>query len=84
VDKDFDALLVDVKVPNSPLDIYLDETMESKVDKFLYNGDDRNILKVYVAGKKILDNQQVTVLPASPNEQENNASRYYKQVKVAE
>ncbi|KAG0719322.1 Guanine deaminase [Chionoecetes opilio] len=40
--KEFDAILVDV-----------DDTMEDKIHKFLYNGDDRNMVAVYVAGRRV-------------------------------
>ena len=63
IDKEFDAILVDVKAPGSPLDIFSQDTMELKVEKFLFNGDDRNILKVYVAGKKVVDNTVMSVIP---------------------
>ena len=56
IDKAFDALLIDVAPTNgSPLDIFQRDTIENKVKKFLFNGDDRNINRVYVAGKKIVD-----------------------------
>lgn len=60
VGKDFDALLVDVGV--QPLDVFpvpkeqgSDAAHEllKLVQKFVYVGDDRNILKVFVAGKQV-------------------------------
>lgn len=60
VGKDFDALLVDVGV--EPLDVFplpteqgTDSVQEllKLVQKFVYVGDDRNILQVYVAGKQV-------------------------------
>lgn len=53
VGKEFDAILVDVKAPDSPLDIYDQDSMEDKIQKFLYNGDDRNMVEVYVAGRTV-------------------------------
>lgn len=63
VGKDFDALLVDVDV--EPVDVFQisPESGSDSVDsvrdllklvqKFVYVGDDRNILKVFVAGKQV-------------------------------
>lgn len=63
VGKDFDALLVDIGV--KPLDVFplpqecgsdsVDPEQEllKLVQKFVYNGDDRNILKVFVAGRQV-------------------------------
>jgi len=53
VDKQFDALLIDVNVSNSPVDVYPQDSAETKVTRFLYAGDDRNISAVYVAGRKL-------------------------------
>ncbi|KAL7633762.1 UNVERIFIED_CONTAM: hypothetical protein RMT77_015716 [Armadillidium vulgare] len=55
IDKEFDALLIDVSTPGSPIDIFTKDTIEDKIHKFLLLGDDRNISRVYVAGKKVLD-----------------------------
>ncbi|ALC45520.1 DhpD [Drosophila busckii] len=50
VGKDFDALLVDVSVMEMPhRKLSVDELLE----KFIYTGDDRNIIGVYVAGKRV-------------------------------
>ncbi|XP_066567262.1 guanine deaminase [Amia ocellicauda] len=54
VGKDFDAVLVNPSVPDSPFDVFEDETEEIILEKFLNLGDDRNILKVYVAGKRVV------------------------------
>lgn len=62
VGKDFDGLLVDISV--DPLEVFdislnLNGSNEQKsrlkkmIQKFLYAGDDRNILKVFVAGKEV-------------------------------
>lgn len=60
--KDFDGLLVDVSAgPLEVFDIPLvpdvnvkqQSRLEKMIQKFLYVGDDRNILKVYVAGKQV-------------------------------
>lgn len=55
IDKEFDALLIDVSAPGSAIDIFSKDTVEDKVQKFIYTGDDRNIARVYVAGHRILD-----------------------------
>ncbi|KAG7170881.1 Guanine deaminase-like 1 [Homarus americanus] len=55
IDKEFDALLIDVSAPGSAVDIFSKDTIEDKIQKFLYTGDDRNIARVYVAGHRILD-----------------------------
>lgn len=53
VGKDFDALLIDVEVPDSPFDCFDADDSKDAVQKFLYLGDDRNIRQVYVAGKLV-------------------------------
>lgn len=50
VGKDFDALLVDVSILEKPPRSL---TVNELVEKFIYTGDDRNILSVFVAGKKV-------------------------------
>ncbi|KAK3882711.1 hypothetical protein Pcinc_012917 [Petrolisthes cinctipes] len=55
IDKEFDALLIDVTAPGSAIDIFSKDTIEDKIQKFIYTGDDRNIARVYVAGHRILD-----------------------------
>ncbi|XP_022106133.1 guanine deaminase-like isoform X2 [Acanthaster planci] len=57
VGKDFDAILVNPTVANSPFDVFHStycDTIEDVVQKFLYLGDDRNIQEVYVAGKRVI------------------------------
>ncbi|XP_060697744.1 guanine deaminase [Hemiscyllium ocellatum] len=54
VGKDFDAILVNTNVPNSPFDVFTDDTQEDIFQKFLNLGDDRNMVEVYVAGKKVV------------------------------
>lgn len=53
VGKEFDAILVDVEAPDSPLDIFDKDSIEDKIQRFLYNGDDRNMVEVYVAGRRV-------------------------------
>lgn len=62
VGKDFDALLIDVSV--TPLDLfdvppikkmtgYSNTDLDELIQKFVYAGDDRNIQKVFIAGKQV-------------------------------
>ncbi|XP_078070147.1 guanine deaminase [Mustelus asterias] len=53
VGKDFDAVLVKTNVPNSPFEVFPDDSQQDIFEKFLYLGDDRNMVEVYVAGKKV-------------------------------
>lgn len=63
VGKDFDAILVDASVepidyfeiPKTPVTdaIKSQGHVEKILQKFLYSGDDRNIVKVFVAGKQV-------------------------------
>jgi len=55
VGKQFDALLVDTKAPTPPVfDIFDQDELDDVIMKFLYLGDDRNILKRFVAGREIV------------------------------
>lgn len=54
VGKNFDALIVDPYVSDSPVDIFSVDTMEQIFEKFIFNGDDRNISEVYVQGRKVV------------------------------
>lgn len=62
VGKDFDGLLIDVSM--KPLDLFdipcipdknakQQTRLEKMLQKFLYAGDDRNILKVFISGKQV-------------------------------
>lgn len=62
VGKDFDGLLVDISIdplevfniPSNPnKNVKQQPRLEKMIQKFLYAGDDRNILKVFVAGKEV-------------------------------
>jgi len=53
VGKEFDALVVNVLVDNSPFDLFGDNTASELLQRFLHCGDDRNIAEIYVAGRKI-------------------------------
>lgn len=65
--KEFDALVVNLKATpgsnsnsslqqitgESTVDIFQHETVSDLIEKFVYLGDDRNIVEIYVKGKKV-------------------------------
>lgn len=51
--KAFDAIVVDMSVENSPVDIFDEDTIEDIISKFVFNGDDRNITHVFVQGRDV-------------------------------
>lgn len=53
VGKEFDALLIDINDRTGVLDKLLEYTLEEKLQRLIYSGDDRNILEVYVSGRRI-------------------------------
>lgn len=53
VGKEFDALIIDLNVTNSNVDYFGNLTTLELLQKFIYTGDDRNVLSVYVAGKQV-------------------------------
>ncbi|XP_070760880.1 guanine deaminase [Enoplosus armatus] len=54
VGKDFDALRVNVAAPGGPIDLIQCDGPKILLEKFLNLGDDRNILEVFVAGRKVV------------------------------
>uniref|UniRef100_I3MLJ9 Guanine deaminase n=1 Tax=Ictidomys tridecemlineatus TaxID=43179 RepID=I3MLJ9_ICTTR len=58
VGKEFDALLINPKASDSPIDTFYGDfagdISEAVIQKFLYLGDDRNIEEVYVGGKQVV------------------------------
>ncbi|CAL9708394.1 unnamed protein product [Knipowitschia caucasica] len=54
VGKDFDALRVNLLVPGGPIDLIQHEEAKVLVEKFLNLGDDRNIVEVFVAGRRVV------------------------------
>ncbi|VTJ66197.1 Hypothetical predicted protein, partial [Marmota monax] len=58
VGKEFDALLINPKASDSPIDMFYGDfagdISEAVIQKFLYLGDDRNIEEVYVGGKQVV------------------------------
>ncbi|KAF9994725.1 hypothetical protein BGZ80_003647 [Entomortierella chlamydospora] len=53
VGKEFDAILVNTAVDNSPVDVFDHDTIETKFEKYLFVGDDRNNEKIFVQGKEV-------------------------------
>ncbi|KAF9432927.1 hypothetical protein BGZ76_010123 [Entomortierella beljakovae] len=53
VGKEFDAILVNTSVEGSPVDVFDHDTVETKFEKYLFVGDDRNNEKIYVQGKEV-------------------------------
>ncbi|KJE91703.1 guanine deaminase [Capsaspora owczarzaki ATCC 30864] len=51
--KHFDALIVDPSSIDSPIDVFAKDKFSDRVEKFLFNGDDRNIVTVFVNGKVV-------------------------------
>ncbi|KAK9522588.1 hypothetical protein VZT92_019040 [Zoarces viviparus] len=54
VGKDFDALRVNVAAPGGPIDLVQCKEPKILLEKFLNLGDDRNIVEVFVAGRKVV------------------------------
>ena len=51
--KALDCLVVDPCVENSPIDVFDNETPLERFQKFLFLGDDRNIVSIFVNGVKL-------------------------------
>jgi guanine deaminase len=51
--KAFDALVINPTVANSPIDLIGNETARNLLEKFIFNGDDRNIEHVFVQGARV-------------------------------
>ncbi|KAK9872552.1 hypothetical protein WA026_018016 [Henosepilachna vigintioctopunctata] len=51
--KEFDAVVVDADVDNSACDYLIPVSPLENLQKVIFTGDDRNIINVYVAGKKV-------------------------------
>lgn len=51
--KKLDLLVVDVEAAEGPIDIVEPISSYNKFEKFIYLGDDRNILEIYVDGMKL-------------------------------
>ncbi|XP_048247049.1 guanine deaminase-like [Haliotis rufescens] len=59
VGKDFDAILVDPLVADSPFDVFSTDTFSDVLQKFLFLGDDRNMIDVFVSGKRVCGNNKM-------------------------
>ena len=53
VGKDFDALVVDVLSHDTPIDLFEADLEEDIFSKFIFCGDDRNVMQAYCAGRLI-------------------------------
>jgi len=53
VGKYFDAVVVDTAVEGTPFDVFPGEKLFTAFEKFLWLGDDRNLVKIYVNGKEV-------------------------------
>ncbi|KOC67513.1 Guanine deaminase [Habropoda laboriosa] len=53
IGKEFDALVVDTSVSDGLLNDLQNNTLEERLQKFIYSGDDRNIVQMYVNGHKV-------------------------------
>ncbi|EFN71545.1 Guanine deaminase [Camponotus floridanus] len=51
--KEFDALVIDLNAENSLLDNFRKYTLEENLQRFMYSGNDHNIVSVYVKGRKV-------------------------------
>ncbi|XP_032673661.1 guanine deaminase [Odontomachus brunneus] len=53
--KEFDALIIDLNASGSIFNGLKDTgyTLEEKLQKFIFSGDDRNIVSVYISGRKV-------------------------------
>lgn len=55
IGKSFDALIIDLsRERHGRVDIFKGESDEKVVEKWVFNGDDRNIARVYVGGRVVL------------------------------
>eukprot|EP00040_Diaphanoeca_grandis_P022279 m.119383 g.119383 ORF g.119383 m.119383 type:complete len:487 (-) comp28733_c0_seq1:642-2102(-) len=54
VGKQFDALIIDPCVKDSPIDVQSFDTIDDVFEKFVYLGDDRNITRIFVSGDEIV------------------------------
>ncbi|KAI4902837.1 hypothetical protein NFI96_011721 [Prochilodus magdalenae] len=54
VGKDFDALRVNMCIPGGPVDVFPRQGPKVILEKFLNLGDDRNIVEVFVAGRRVV------------------------------
>lgn len=53
IGKRFDALIIDIDVTDGTVDCLEDYEAKEVLQKFIYVGDDRNVVNVYVDGKLV-------------------------------
>lgn len=51
--KKFDALVIDLNAKDSSVDNLKTFSLDDQLQRFIYSGDDRNIIHVYVEGHKV-------------------------------
>jgi guanine deaminase len=52
--KEFDALIIDLSASGSTFENLQEYSLEQKLQKLIYCGDDRNIVEVYVSGQRVV------------------------------
>lgn len=62
--KQFDALVVDPRAPQSPFDLNGSESRKEVFEKFLFLGDDRNIVNVFVKGRCVVSRDEEAGKPS--------------------
>lgn len=55
----FDALIVSTKFVDSPIQVLSNLSVSELFQKFIYTGDDRNICKVFVNGKMVVNKERI-------------------------
>ena len=53
VGKDFDALIINLAQTDGNLELWLNESIENRLSKWVHLGDDRTVSKVYVHGVEV-------------------------------
>lgn len=54
IGKEFDALVIDLAAPGSILNDFRKYSLDEQLQRLVYSGDDRNIIEVYVSGKRVV------------------------------
>ena len=69
VGKQFDALLVDTQAPDPSDPVFYtfqSDSMADVIEKFIYLSDDRNIQRVFVAGRDVTPTTSSAIKPVVP------------------
>lgn len=53
IGKDFDALIIDLAQTDGNLELWLNESIENRLSKWVHLGDDRSVSRVYVQGVEV-------------------------------